>query len=151
MLKKKNELLTSKTKYYIYYLYNILYSFIYGMKVNNNQINIYINPLKILNNLVFLKNNNLIYLNNLVDIAVVDYISFKNRFEINYVFWNVKYSYRLIIKIYTDGIKLVYSIGSLYKSSLWLEREAWDLYGIKFFLHKGLRRILTIMVLKVFL
>jgi len=86
MLKKKNELLTSKTKYYIYYLYNILYSFIYGMKVNNNQINIYINPLKILNNLVFLKNNNLIYLNNLVDIAVVDYISFKNRFEINYVF-----------------------------------------------------------------
>jgi len=86
MLKKKNELLTSKTKYYIYYLYNILYSFIYGMKVNNNQINIYINPLKILNNLIFLKNNNLIYLNNLVDIAVVDYISFKNRFEINYVF-----------------------------------------------------------------
>jgi NADH:ubiquinone oxidoreductase subunit C len=143
MLKAKNDLLTQKTKYYIYYLYNILYNFIYGMKVNNNQINLYIKPLKILNNLIFLKYNNLICLNSLVDIAVVDYISLKNRFEINYVFWNVKYSHRLIVKIYTDGINLVYSIGNLYKAALWLEREAWDLYGIKFFMHKGLRRILT--------
>jgi hypothetical protein len=86
MLKAKNDLLTQKTKYYIYYLYNILYSFIYGMKVNNNQINLYIKPLKILNNLIFLKYNNLICLNSLVDIAVVDYISLENRFEINYVF-----------------------------------------------------------------
>jgi hypothetical protein len=86
MLKSQNNLLTRKTKYYIYYLYNILYNFIYGMKVNNNQINLYIEPLKILNNLLFLKYNSLIYLNNLVDIAVCDYISFQNRFEINYIF-----------------------------------------------------------------
>lgn len=143
MLNLTDKLITIKTKYYIYYIYNILYNFIYGIKVNNNQLSLYIMSFKILNNLTFLKYNSLIFLNNLVEIAVVDYISFKNRFEINYIFWNVKYSYRLILKIYTNGINLVYSIGDFYKSSLWLEREAWDMFGIKFFMHKGLRRILT--------
>jgi len=86
MLIIKNNLITYKTKYYIYYIYNILFNFIYGMKINNNQINLYITSFKILNNLLFLKYNSLIYLNNLVDIAVVDYIFLKNRFELNYIF-----------------------------------------------------------------
>ena len=35
------------------------------------------------------------------------------------------------------------SLSSLYKSSEWLERELWDMFGIKFFLHGDLRRLLT--------
>ena len=35
------------------------------------------------------------------------------------------------------------SIHSLYLSSNWLEREAWDLFGIFFYNHSRLRRILT--------
>jgi len=31
----------------------------------------------------------------------------------------------------------------LYASIVWLEREIWDLYGIKFLFHKDLRRLLT--------
>jgi NADH-quinone oxidoreductase subunit C len=35
------------------------------------------------------------------------------------------------------------SISNLYNSTAWLEREIWDLFGIKFIYHKDLRRILT--------
>jgi len=41
------------------------------------------------------------------------------------------------------AITPVLSLSSFYSSSSWLEREAWDMFGIKFLLHKNLRRILT--------
>jgi NADH-quinone oxidoreductase subunit C len=37
----------------------------------------------------------------------------------------------------------LFSIQSFFSSALWLEREAWDLFGLKFLLHFDLRRILT--------
>jgi NADH-quinone oxidoreductase subunit C len=38
---------------------------------------------------------------------------------------------------------VVKSASSIYKSSLWLEREIWDMFGIFFSEHPDLRRILT--------
>ena len=35
------------------------------------------------------------------------------------------------------------SVNSLFCVSNWIEREIWDFFGILFFLHKDLRRILT--------
>jgi len=140
---EKNNLITKKTKYYLLYIKNILKKYIYGIKVNHNQINIFLLGTKLLNILTFLKNNNISNLDKLVDIIVVDNISNLNRFEINYVFWNMIYEYRFCIKIFTNGNKIIYSINNLYKSALWLEREIWDMYGIKFIFHLGLRRILT--------
>lgn len=140
---KNNLIITKKTKYFLIYILTVLNNFIYGLKVNQNQIYVYIFSLKILHCLTFMKYNTILALHNLVDIAVVDNIFAKNRFEINYVFWNINYEYRLGLKIFTNGIKTIYSISNFYKSSLWLEREAWDMYGIKFLFHFGLRRILT--------
>jgi NADH-quinone oxidoreductase subunit C len=37
----------------------------------------------------------------------------------------------------------IISITSLYSTSLWLEREAFDLFGVLFIYNKDLRRILT--------
>ena len=138
-----NNIISKKTKYYLIFIYKTIYNFIHGIKLNQNKINIYIMSLKIFNNLIFLKYNSISFLNNLVDIVVVDYIYLKNRFEINYIFWNIKYEFRFILKSYTDGVKIIYSISNFYKSSSWLEREVWDMFGIKFLFHKGLRRILT--------
>lgn len=139
----KNDFITKKTKYFLIFILNVLNRFIYGFKINYNQIYIFISSLKLLHCLTFMKYNTILNLHSLVDIVIVDNISNVNRFEINYIFWNMLDEYRFGLKIFTDGLKPVYSIGNFYKSSLWLEREAWDMFGIKFLFHVGLRRILT--------
>ena len=79
-------LLTKKTKYYLIFIKNILKKYIYGIKVNQNQINIYIKATKLIYIITFLKNSSITNLDKLVDIIVVDNIANLNRFEINYVF-----------------------------------------------------------------
>jgi len=37
----------------------------------------------------------------------------------------------------------LYSVSYLFLGAVWLEREAWDMFGIFFFNNKDLRRILT--------
>lgn len=138
-----NNLITNKTKYYSIFLINVIKKWMYGLKINQNQINIYITSTKMLYILNFLKNNTITNFDKLVDIVVVDNISNINRFEVTYFFWNMLYEYRFGVKLFTNGFQIVYSISNLYKSALWLEREIWDMYGIKFLFHIGLRRILT--------
>lgn len=137
-------IITKKTKYFLIYFLIVISKFIYGIKINQNQLYLYIIPTKLLYNLTFLKYNSVSSLNSLVDIVVVDNIALTaTRFEISYIFWNITYEYRIGIKLFTDGLKTVYSISNFYKSSIWLEREIWDMFGIKFLFHFGLRRILT--------
>lgn len=142
-MEEGKKILTKKTVFFLIFLKKLIKKFIYGIKINQNQISFYIIGVKLLNILTFLKNNNISNFDKLIDIVVVDNISHINRFEINYIFWNILYEYRFNLKIYTNGINIIYSINNLYKSALWLEREIWDMYGIKFLFHTGLRRILT--------
>jgi len=79
-------LLTKKTKFFLIFLKKITRKFIYGIKVNQNQISFYIIGLKLISFLTFLKNNNITNFDKLIDIIVVDNISNINRFEVNYVF-----------------------------------------------------------------
>jgi len=81
-----NNLMTMKTKFFLIYIKKILKKYIYGVKVNHNQLNLFMPSIKILYALTFLKNNNITNFDKLVDIIVVDNISNINRFEINYVF-----------------------------------------------------------------
>lgn len=139
----KNNLITKKTSFFLIFIRKILKKFIYGVKVNQNQLNLFVPAIHMAHVLTFLKNNSISNFDKLVDIIVVDNISNLNRFEVNYVFWNMLYEYRFSIKIFTDGIRMIYSINNFYKSALWLEREVWDMYGIKFLFQIGLRRVLT--------
>jgi len=86
MLIRNNILLTKKTKYYLIFIKNVLKKYIYGIKINQNQINIYVNVKKLIYIITFLKNNSITNFDKLVDIIVVDNIANLNRFEINYVF-----------------------------------------------------------------
>jgi hypothetical protein len=79
-------LLTKKTLFFLIFFKKIIKKFIYGIKINQNQISFYINGIKLLNILTFLKNNNISNFDKLIDIVVIDNISNINRFEINYVF-----------------------------------------------------------------
>jgi hypothetical protein len=81
-----NNLLTKKTKYYLIFIKNVLKKYIYGIKINQNQINLYVNVTKLIYIITFLKNNNITNFDKLVDIVVIDNIANINRFEINYIF-----------------------------------------------------------------
>jgi len=80
-------IITKKTKYFLIYFLIVISKFIYGIKVNQNQLYLYITPTKLLHNLTFLKYNSVSSFNSLVDIVVVDNIAITaTRFEISYIF-----------------------------------------------------------------
>ena len=77
------------------------------------------------------------------DYTAVDYPEKSNRFEVILQLSSMAFNSRLRIKTYVNELSSVQTISSLFKSSNWLEREIFDLYGISFYKHKDLRRILT--------
>ena len=83
----------------------------------------------------------------LAEITAVDYLEYEgatDRFGVVYVVVNTKTGERLIIKTFVnDPDPVLPSMCSLWKSADWLEREVYDMFGIKFSGHPDLRRILT--------
>lgn len=94
------------------------------------------------NTVLFLKQNQQLRFDCLLDIWAVDFLG-KNRFEVNYLLLSIINQSRVIIRTRVDEYTGLPSISDLFKSSGWLEREVWDMYGILFFGNMDLRRILT--------
>jgi len=80
----------------------------------------------------------------LSDLTSVDYLGVKEpRFEVVYHLYSLTKNHRLRLKIeLEEDDASVPSVIDVWKSANWMEREAYDLYGIKFTGHPDLRRIL---------
>lgn len=104
-------------------------------------VKIFVSPKNIKFVSSFLKNHTNLQFKQLMDITAVDYPNKVNRFELMYNFLSMSKNDRVILKSYVKNS--VTSLSSLYNSSIWLEREIWDLFGIFFNQHPDLRRILT--------
>ncbi len=79
----------------------------------------------------------------LADLTVVDYLGREPRFEVVYQLRSLARGHRLRVKVGLPGDDpTVASASSLWNSALWAEREAWDLFGVRFVGHPDLRRIL---------
>ncbi len=79
----------------------------------------------------------------LVDITAVDWLNKKQkRFEVVYHLRNLDENARIRIKIMIDENEEIESITSIYKGANWLEREVYDMFGIKFKNHPNLERII---------
>ena len=65
------------------------------------------------------------------------------RFEVVYHLTSLSRGHRLRLKVAVDlDDAVVPSLVALWKSANWMEREVWDMYGIRFEGHPDLRRIL---------
>ncbi len=92
-----------------------------------------------------LKNNFDFSFDFLIDITAIDWSErFDDyRFEVVYQLFSSKYSSRLKIKVRLPLEEMeIDSMSDIWHSAICLEREVWDMYGIKFKNHPDLRRIL---------
>lgn len=93
--------------------------------------------------LTFLKEDKDLSYDMLTELFGVDYPKENPRFEIVYVLRSVKFNNRMSIKTRTaeDGID---TASNIWKAANWLERETYDMFGIRFKDHPDLRRIYTV-------
>ena len=67
----------------------------------------------------------------------------ETRFAVVYHFYSVKYRHRLrVVVALSDSDLEVDSLTELWAGANWLEREVWDMFGIRFRGHPDLKRIL---------
>ena len=91
----------------------------------------------------FLKSNDSCKFRQLIDIAGVDYPDDDKRFQLVYLFLSHENNMRIKLMIKFQVDQSVSSITKIFPSANWMEREVFDMYGIKFRNHPDLRRILT--------
>ena len=91
----------------------------------------------------FLKLDDRFKFKQLMDIAAVDYPSEEKRFELVYLLLSIENNIRVKISIKLETNEKIPSIVKIFPSANWMEREIFDMYGIKFINHPDLRRILT--------
>ena len=91
----------------------------------------------------FIKSNDKSKFKQLIDIACVDYPDDDKRFQLVYLFLSHELNLRIKLQIKVDEDQVVNSITKIFPSANWMEREVFDMYGIKFKNHPDLRRILT--------
>jgi NADH-quinone oxidoreductase subunit C len=82
----------------------------------------------------------------LIDVTAVDYLHYpdaKDRFGVVYLLLNCATGERVCVKTYLNEPDLILpSAFPLWKGADWMEREVYDMYGIRFTGHPDLRRIL---------
>jgi NADH-quinone oxidoreductase subunit C len=82
----------------------------------------------------------------LVDVTCVDYLNFRDaeyRFGLVYLLASTTGNERITLRVYLNEPHLsVASLVPLWEGANWLEREVWDMFGIRFEGHPDLRRIL---------
>ena len=124
-------------------LKSMLPFWIQNIAIIKNEIVIY-TSVKHLNGLIFFLNSHTNALfQTLSELTAVDYPDQKLRFEVIYNLLSTLYSTRIRVKTLIDEITPLPSLTNIYPGANWMERETWDMFGIYFYNHPDLRRILT--------
>ena len=112
-------------------------------EIRHDQIYITISSDDLLNVTTFLKTNINTKFRQLIDITAVDYPENQNRFKMVYLFLSHELNQRIVLHFFINENQQVLSLTKIFPSANWMEREIFDMYGIKFTEHPDLRRILT--------
>ena len=120
-----------------------LSSKIHSSSIDNQELLIEIGENNLVDVVQFLKLDENCKFKQLIDIAGVDYPENDKRFELIYLFLSHENNARIKLLIKFEINQIINSITKVFPSANWMEREVFDMYGIKFKNHPDLRRILT--------
>ena len=112
-------------------------------KIKHDQLYLTIDSDDLLDVILFLKTNKDTKFRQLIDITAVDYLENSKRFKIVYLFLSHEINQRIILNYFINENEVVSSLTKIFPAANWMEREVFDMYGIKFKNHPDLRRILT--------
>ena len=111
--------------------------------IDNDELLVEIDEKDLLDVIQFLKSKENCKFRQLIDIAGVDYPEEEKRFELVYLLLSHEHNNRIKISVKFNSSQSINSITKIFPSANWMEREVFDMYGIKFKNHPDLRRILT--------
>jgi len=111
--------------------------------IKNSELTIEIDENNLIEVIQFLKSNERCKFKQLIDIAGVDYPDSEKRFQLVYLLLSHENNIRIKVSTQFQLNQIINSITKIFPSANWMEREVFDMYGIKFKNHPDLRRILT--------
>ena len=120
-----------------------LSSKIHNSVINNDELLVEVGENDLTEVVQFIKSNEKLKFRQLIDIAGVDYPEEEKRFNLIYLFLSHENNIRLKLLVKFETSQTINSITKIFPSANWMEREVFDMYGIKFKNHPDLRRILT--------
>jgi NADH-quinone oxidoreductase subunit C len=112
-------------------------------EIRHDQLYITIDNEDLIDVTVHIKNNENTKFRQLIDITVVDYPENTQRFKVVYLFLSHEFNQRIILSYLINENEVISSLTPIYPAANWMEREVFDMYGVKFKDHPDLRRILT--------
>jgi NADH-quinone oxidoreductase subunit C len=114
-----------------------------GTHANLGDATAVVDAARIVDVMRFLRDDGECQFDMLTDLTAVDYLGEEPRFEVVYHLYSVPKNKRLRVKARLGEKALeIATLCELWPSANWMEREVWDLYGIRFAGHPDLRRIL---------
>lgn len=112
-------------------------------EIRHEQLYINIDNEDLIDVTLFIKSNENTKFRQLIDITVVDYPENTQRFKVVYLFLSHEFNQRIILSYLIGENEVISSLTPIYPAANWMEREVFDMYGVKFKDHPDLRRILT--------
>jgi len=112
-------------------------------EIRHEQLYLYIDSEDLIDVTLFIKSNENTKFRQLIDVTVVDYPENSQRFKLVYLFLSHEFNQRIILSYTINENEVIPSLTSIYPAANWMEREVFDMYGVKFKDHPDLRRILT--------
>ena len=112
-------------------------------EIRHKQLYLYIDSEDLIDVTLFIKSNENTKFRQLIDVTVVDYPENPQRFKVVYLFLSHEFNQRIILSYLISENEVIPSLTAIYPAANWMEREVFDMYGVKFKDHPDLRRILT--------
>jgi len=112
-------------------------------EIRHDQLYITIDNEDLIDVILHIKNNENTKFRQLIDITVIDYPENTQRFKVVYLFLSHEFNQRIILSYLISENEVIPSLTPIYPAANWMEREVFDMYGVKFKDHPDLRRILT--------